>query len=99
MNIEILKNDSKCTLKVSGRLDTATTPELEQTINDIIPDISSLLLDFTDLDYISSAGLRCILATQKKCSGTNKDLSITGCNTLITETFEMTGFSEILNFV
>lgn len=98
MNVEIINNNSNCTIKVSGRLDTVTTPVLEDKINNIISDYESLILDFSELDYISSAGLRCILATQKKCNGSGKKLLITGCNSLIMETFEMTGFSEILSF-
>ena len=82
-------------LKLSGRLDTTTSPELEQELNASLDGIEDLRLDFSDLEYISSAGLRVLLAAQKKM---NKQgvMSISCVNDTIAEIFEITGFSDIL---
>ena len=80
---------------LEGRLDTATSPELEGELGEALGGIGSLTLDFEKLDYISSAGLRVLLSTQKLMNrqGTMK---IVGVNGAIMEIFEVTGFSEIL---
>lgn len=83
------------TLKLTGRLDTTTSPQLEQELNASLDGIEDLKLDFSDLEYISSAGLRVLLAAQKRM---NKQgvMSISGVNDTIAEIFEITGFSDIL---
>ena len=82
-------------LKLSGRLDTTTSPELEQELNASLDGIEDLRLDFSDLEYISSAGLRVLLAAQKKMNKQGA-MSISGVNDTIAEIFEITGFSDIL---
>ena len=95
--MEILKNLNGNALKLDivGRLDTSTAPALDEEIKEIGEDISELVLDFGSLDYISSAGLRVILATQKKM---NKQGSMKVINVSedVMEIFEITGFSDIL---
>jgi len=59
-------NDKDLIVEVEGRIDTLTSAELESQLNDEIGDISSLTLDFEKLEYMSSAGLRVLIATQKK---------------------------------
>ena len=66
MNIEVRRNSEGIIIEVAGRLDTTTAPTLEKTINENINDIKNLVLDFKELKYISSAGLRVLLSTQKK---------------------------------
>ena len=65
--MEITKNfeDGKLIMKLSGRLDTSTSPQLEAELNASISGIKELILDFAELEYISSAGLRVLLSTQK----------------------------------
>ena len=84
-----------CELALEGRLDTSTAPELEKEINDVMDGLIELTLDFKCLDYISSAGLRVLLAAQKQM---NKQGSMTLCNVNadIMEIFDITGFSDIL---
>ena len=88
-------NDGKLTVALSGRLDTMTAPELEAELKDALDGISELDMDFTQLEYISSAGLRVLLASQKTMNGQGS-MKITGANETIMEIFEVTGFSDIL---
>ena len=83
------------TLALSGRLDTTTSPELENEINASLDGIHALTLDFTELSYISSAGLRVLLAAQKRMNNQGS-MRVVGVNDTIMEIFEVTGFSEIL---
>ena len=96
MDITKEKEGTKLTLTVTGRLDTTTSPELEKCISQSIDGISDLLFDFTSLEYISSAGLRVLLSTQKKM---NKQGNMKVChvNKEVYEIFEVTGFSDFLN--
>lgn len=96
MNINIDKQDSKLTIALTGRLDTTTAPELETAINENIEGITDLTFDFNNLDYISSAGLRTLLSSQKKINSVQGTMKIVGCNDIIKEAFEITGFLDIL---
>ena len=95
--MEILKNLDNTVLKLSlqGRLDTTTAPQLEETLQASLGGVTALILDFAELKYISSAGLRVILGAQKTM---NKQGSMKIChvNPDIMEVFEITGFSDIL---
>ena len=95
MMIEIKKNAQDVTVEVVGRLDTTTAPSLEKTINEDLGDATNLILDLKGLEYISSAGLRVILAAQKKMQkdGTMKVINV--CESVM-EVFEITGFADIL---
>ena len=95
--LNITKNieNKKAVVAVEGRLDTTTAPELEEALKDILANADSLILDFENLEYISSAGLRVLLSTQKAMAGKN-GMEITNVNGTIMEIFEVTGFSDIL---
>ena len=96
MNIEIKRNSEEIIMKVVGRLDTTTAPTLEKTINENINDIKNLVLDFKELKYISSAGLRVLLSAQKKMKNIGSMKVINVCVEIM-EIFEMTGFADILS--
>lgn len=83
------------TVKVEGRLDTMAAPELEKTLKDSIGTITELILDFENLAYVSSAGLRVLLSAQKIMNKQGSMVIRNACET-VTEVFEVTGFSEIL---
>ena len=87
--------DKTMTLKLAGRLDTTTSPELEEELKASLDGIEDLRMDFSELEYISSAGLRILLAAQKTMNKQGT-MSITGVNDTIMEIFEITGFSDIL---
>ena len=95
--MEILKTvaDGQATVKLVGRLDTVTAPDLEKELAELIPTISALTLDFEGLDYLSSAGLRVLLNAQKSIGKTGK-MIICHVNDVIMDVFDMTGFSSIL---
>ena len=95
MTILQTKNEKMLTIALEGRLDTTTAPELEAVLNDALADTEELTFDFEKLDYISSAGLRVLLAAQKTMNrqGTMK---VIHANEMILEIFEVTGFSDIL---
>ena len=95
MNISINKNESALTVAVSGRLDTTTAPELDNAIKTSIEGVSELLIDFAALEYISSAGLRVILSTQK-IMNKQGSMVIKNVNETVREVFEITGFADIL---
>lgn len=95
MTIEKKIENKKITLVIEGRLDTATAPVLEEELDKVLIEAEELVFDMTDLEYISSAGLRVILKAQKVMN--NKGTMIlTGVNESIMEIFEITGFVDIL---
>lgn len=84
------------TLFVSGRLDTTTAPQLEAVVDEILPTAEDLVLDFKDLEYISSAGLRVVLKAQKAMNGKKAAMKLVHVNEDIMEVFDITGFLDIL---
>ena len=95
MNIIQNKNGGELTITLEGRLDTTTAPQLDQELKTALTGVSSLIFDFAALDYLSSAGLRVLLACQKKMRRQGKML-IRHVNATIMEVFEVTGFIDIL---
>ena len=95
MTIEIKRTAEVTTIEIAGRLDTTTAPELDKAINENITDVKNLVLNVKGLEYISSAGLRVLLGTQKKMQkvGTMKLVNV---REEVMEVFEMTGFADIL---
>ena len=95
MQIEKTHANGDVTLFLTGRLDTSTAPQLEAEIQQSIDHITSLVLDFSNLDYISSAGLRVLLSAQKKLQSKG-GMVIRGVCENVMEIFEITGFSDFL---
>ena len=95
MEIRKTKNESEMNLAVVGRLDTTTAPQLEAELKQNISGIEKLVLDFEALEYLSSAGLRVLLAAQKVMNKQG-EMIIRNVNETIAEIFEITGFSDIL---
>ena len=82
-------------IELEGRLDTTTASELESTIKEILPGLTSLSIDFEKTEYISSAGLRVLLVAQKAMNSQGK-MIVKNVNETIMEIFEITGFIDIL---
>ena len=95
LNIRIQKNASELTVELSGRLDTNTAPELEAALKTALEGVEELTFDFEKLDYISSAGLRVLLAAQKTMNRQGS-MKVKNANEIIMEIFEVTGFADIL---
>ena len=95
MTITKTKTEGALTLALEGRLDTTTAPELEAEMKASLEGVTSLVLDMKELAYLSSAGLRVILAAQKQM---NKQggMVVKNVNETIMEVFEVTGFTDIL---
>ena len=95
MTIEKKINNDAATLIVSGRLDTQTAPELEAELDAVLSGLKELTFDMTNLEYVSSAGLRVILKAQKAMNAQGS-MKLTGVNDSIMEVFDITGFLDIL---
>ena len=95
MTIEKKLNGNALEIALEGRLDTMTAPELEAELNQSMSGAESLVLDFSKLEYISSAGLRVLLSAHKAMSAKG-GLKVTHVNEIVQEVFEVTGFADIL---
>jgi len=95
MNINKSQTDTELTLTLEGRLDTTTAPLLEAELKQSVGGVTKLTFDFEKLEYLSSAGLRVLLAAQKVMNKQG-EMVIRNVNEVISEVFEVTGFSDIL---
>ena len=95
MTIERILNGDNLTIKVAGRLDTITAPELDAALESSLKGVQDLVLDLEPLEYISSAGLRVILKTQKTMNAQGS-MKLINVNDTVMEVFDITGFVDIL---
>lgn len=95
MTINCDKNGGTVNIALEGRLDTTTAPELEAKLKDEMNGITELNFDFAKLEYVSSAGLRVLLAAQKTMNKQG-NMVIRNVDPSIMEVFEITGFVDIL---
>ena len=95
MKINKKQDGSKLVIALEGRLDTTTAPELEKELKTCLDGVTDLTLDLTNLDYISSAGLRVLLSTHKTMMKQGQ-MKLTNASDIVKEVFEVTGFSDIL---
>ena len=95
--LEIKKtvSEGKAVFELNGRLDTVTAPDLEKELKEIMDGLTELILDFENLQYISSAGLRVVLSAQKTMSKQG-EMKVLHVNDTIMEVFEVTGFIDIV---
>ena len=94
MKIEKNLTENELIIKLEGRLDTMTSPELEKELGDL-NGVNSIIFDFEKLEYISSSGLRILLSCQKKMNAQGK-MVIKNVSDVVKSVFDMTGFSDIL---
>ena len=95
LDIKKTQEGAKLELSLSGRLDTITAPQLEEEIKASIDGVSDLVFDFSDLAYVSSAGLRVLLSAQKSMNEKGS-MVVRNVSEEIQEIFDVTGFSDIL---
>jgi anti-anti-sigma factor len=98
MTIKLIKkSESKAELLFDGRLDTATAPAAQEAFLKVAAQYAEMELNFTDLAYVSSAGLRALLMLQKQVNKTGGSLVLTNVKPSVKEVFEITGFAGIMN--
>ncbi len=98
LNLNVTKDGETLCVALEGRLDTVSSPELEECLREDLPGMTLLVLDFEKLDYISSAGLRVLLAAQKTMNRQG-EMKIVHAGEIVREVFDVTGFSDILTIV
>lgn len=91
-----IRHEDNLIIELNGRLDTSTSTILEQKINSENINEETIILDFKNLDYISSAGLRILLSLKKNLEAQNKQLEIHNINSVVREVFRVTGFINVL---
>ena len=96
MTITRKQNGEALEIALEGRLDTMTAPELEAELNKSLAGAETLIIDFSKLDYISSAGLRVLLSAHKAMTAKG-GMKVTNVNEIVREVFEVTGFADILD--
>jgi len=96
MNINKTQTEEKTTLVLSGRLDTITAPKLQESLIPEFNTANQVELDFTELIYVSSAGLRVLLMGEKAAKAKGASMTLKGVSDEVMEVFEMTGFADML---
>ena len=96
MKMTKTQNGTSLTIALEGRLDTMTAPELEKELNASLNDADTLTMDFANLAYISSAGLRVLLSAHKVMSRKG-GMKVVNVNEIVKEVFDVTGFADILS--
>jgi len=94
MTVTKTREGNTLTVALEGRLDTLTAPELETELNG--EEADTLVFDLAKLDYISSAGLRLLLSSQKKANATGGTMIVRNCQPAVLDVFEVTGFMDVL---
>jgi anti-anti-sigma factor len=98
MKLDTTTIDTVTVVEMEGNLDTNTSVEAQEHINGLIDGgETKLMVDFAKVDFVSSAGLRVLLATAKRLGGSGGSLRICGLNEAVNEVFEISGFSTILD--
>jgi anti-anti-sigma factor len=95
MKLNVTNEDKICTIMIEGSIDALTSPELEQAISGAAPVCEKMILDMTGVDYISSAGLRTVVAANQKLGKDN--LTLKGLAPNVLEIFRLTGFTKFFN--
>ncbi|MBD5536572.1 MAG: STAS domain-containing protein [Lachnospiraceae bacterium] len=98
MEIGIEKNENTLEIKLTDRLDTVTSPQLEEKLREELEGVTNLQFDFAELEYVSSAGLRVLLTASKKMKKQGK-MEIHNVNEEVMEVFTITGFADILTIL
>ena len=95
MTINKEKKGSTRNVELSGRLDTSTAPELQNSISADLEEVNELVIDLEKLEYISSSGLRVLLSAHKKMSSKG-GMTVINVSETVMEVFDITGFSDIM---
>ena len=96
MSIEKEKNGSELKITISGKLNTKTAPELQEIVDSSLDEVTSVIMDLTETEYVSSGGLRVLLTTQQRMDEKKGSMWIEGANETIRDIFDVTGFKHFL---
>ena len=96
MQISTRTNDDIHIVGIAGSLDSGTSPEAQKSLDSVVATAKKVALDFSQLDYISSAGLRVLLGAAKQLRAKGGTLGMFGLNHSVREVFDISGFSTIL---
>ena len=96
MEIAKTQNEGVTILTITGRIDTVTAPKLQGFLTDVIPNSDKTELDFSEVDYISSAGLRVLLSGEKNATEAGKTMTLKNVSPEVMEVFDVTGFTGVL---
>jgi len=99
MEVQVEKNDNYNLMQVSGRLDSTTATEFEKHLIPMLESGKENLVDFKELNYISSSGLRVLLVAAKQLSDTDEKLSLIAMQDHIKEVFDISGFTDLFNIL
>ena len=97
MNISETRSGDVIQIKIDGRVDTTTSPQLQNAILQAFPKGSKLVLDFSEVEYVSSAGLRALLIGQKTANSKGGSMTLVNVADAVLQVFKMSGFSGILH--
>ena len=97
MTIDKKFSGGKLTLKVTGRLDTNTSPELDEQLK--LDGVTEVVFDFSELEYISSAGLRVLMAEHKAMMAVGGEVIIASANEMVKSILDMTGLSSVFKMI
>ena len=96
MNIEFIKNGTTLTVKPKGRLDTVTSPELEKRMAPEMEGMTEIIIDMERVEYISSGGLRVLLAAEQEMEDRDGQMKVIHVNEHIMKILDITGFLDII---
>ena len=96
MTIKTINEDSKTILQVEGRVDTNTSPELQKKILAALQSAQQLVIDFEQVPYISSAGLRALLLGQKTANSNHTSMIVTNVSPMVMQVLKAVGFDKVL---
>lgn len=97
MQIQKTQENGIVVLKIAGQLISATSPAFETAVNDVLETENNLILDFSELDFLASSGIRVILSAQKKIKDRNGSLMIRNANDVVKDVFKMTGLNQFID--
>lgn len=97
MTIQTNRNDAITTLEIEGRVDTMTSPQLQQAVLQAFQGAEKVVLDFAKVTYISSAGLRVLLIGQKTAQSKHMSMVLTNVGETVKNVLDMVGFSSVMN--
>ena len=97
MEITKTQNERTALLSLAGRLDTNTSPRLRETFLEIFDNSDIIEIDFSGVDYVSSAGLRVLLMGQKNSNSRGKTMELKNVSQKVIEIFKITGFTDVFS--